>query len=457
MSSQPLTTESFYPQTQGDARPAFAPISPERRTAILDIIRGVAILLILLVNITNSGNSVYEHLGDARLLGWGSADQACWWFLRILIDGTQRGLLEILFGAGALILLRPTLDPNGPVAVADLYFRRNFWLILFGLFDVFALFWFGDILFPYGIAALLLFPLRRFSGKVLLAVALCYFGFVTYQGAEKYRHASAVYAAARQAEAMEVSHQALSVADTRALAERAQELAALHTPPALVAEERAARLGTLPAYARWLTHFWVSVVFGKLMPSYVADVFFSAVFGMALFRFGITQGARSTRFYLLLALGAYLPGLLLRIADAWTFTRFQALPSPAAVLAEPARLSVTVGHLALLHLVFRTRSGARLLAPFQAVGRVAFSCYLLQNFVSMWILFPGFALRLFGRFHWFGLTMLAFGMISIQPVLAGLWLRVFAIGPLEWLWRSLTYRKPQPFLRLRAVPETAAA
>src|ERR1700761_9468438 len=164
------------------------PKAVHERIAVLDIQRGIAILLIFLVNISNMGNSVYEHFGDVRLLGWQPADRTCWWMIRLFIDGTQRGLLQFLFGAGALILLSRTQRPEGPVAVVDLYFRRNLWLILFGLFDIFGLLWFGDILYQYGAAALLLFPLRSLSGKVLLAISLSAVAVVTAQSAGIYEH-----------------------------------------------------------------------------------------------------------------------------------------------------------------------------------------------------------------------------------------------------------------------------
>ena len=312
---------------------------------------GLAILLILLVNVSNMGNSVYEHFGDARLLGWRPADQVCWWIIRIFVDGTQRGLLEFLFGAGALLLLKKTLRPDGPVAIADLYFRRNLWLVAFGLFDIFGLFWFGDILFPYGIAALLLFPLRRLGAKALLALALAYVAFVTIQAEQTYQHRSVAYASAQAAQAKEAVHQPLTTDDTHALSARAKVLGALHTPPSAVAEERAARLGPFRAYARWLIHIWLTFVYGEFMLSYVVGIFFSAVIGMALFKLGITQGERSVRFYLLLAVCCYIPGLALRISAAWIFTRFNALPNHAAVFTEPARLLVTLGHVALLNLI----------------------------------------------------------------------------------------------------------
>ncbi len=181
------------------------------------------------------------------------------------------------------------------------------------------------------------------------------------------------------------------------------------------------------------------------------------VLGMALFKFGITQGKRSARFYALLAFSAYIPGLLVRANAALVLNQFQSLPNKAAIFAEVARILVTLGHVALINFLVKLPLGSLLLAPFQAVGRMAFSLYLMQNFLGMWILFPGFALGLWGRFGWFGLTMITLAVIAAQLIVANLWLRYFAIGPFEWLWRSLTYRQVQPFRHQARRPDPVLA
>ncbi len=261
-----------------------------------------------------------------------------------------------------------------------------------------------------------------------------------------YQQQAVAYHAAQTAQTKQSQHQTLTAEDNQAIAARAKTLAGLRMAAPAVAAERSARLGTFPVYAHWLTTFWETYVFGQYMPSYVTTVFFSTVLGMALFKFRVTQGERSLRFYALLAPLCYLPGLALRVSDARLFTQFQALPSKAGIFAEPARLLITLGHVALINLLVKSSSGHRLLGIFGAVGRTAFSGYLVQNFLSMWVLFPGFGFGLFGRYGWFGLSMMALGVMVVQVVVANVWLRFFAMGPLEWLWRSLTYKRVQPFL-----------
>ena len=122
--------------------------------------------------------------------------------------------------------------------------------------------------------------------------------------------------------------------------------------------------------------------------------------------------------------------------------------------ATPARLAVTLGHLALVNLLWSIRPGRMLLAPFKAAGRTAFSLYFMQQFIGIWILFAPWGPHLWGKLSWTGLYGVVLAVIVLQLVVANLWVKAFANGPLEWAWRSLSYVKRQPF-RKRG-PEAAA-
>jgi len=144
-------------------------VSTFERIASLDVLRGVAILFILFMNIPGMGNYAFI-VHDPRIPSWTNADSWSWWVQMTFMDGTQRGLLELLFGAGILIMARKAMEPDGPVAVADLHYRRNLYLCAFGLFNAFVLMWYGDILVTYGLAAVFLFPFRTMKPKWLLAI-----------------------------------------------------------------------------------------------------------------------------------------------------------------------------------------------------------------------------------------------------------------------------------------------
>src|SRR4051794_26228932 len=170
---------------------AIARIAPQERIANLDVLRGVAILAILVMNIPFMGGYVLERW-DPRVVSWTPAD---YWTLRLMdstLEGTQRGLLEMLFGAGIMIMARSAMRPDGPVAVADLHYRRNWLLILLGLFNALVLFWGGDILLPYGITALLLFQFRLLKPRTQIILGAFFLLLAMSEGA--YRYSERVHA-----------------------------------------------------------------------------------------------------------------------------------------------------------------------------------------------------------------------------------------------------------------------
>ena len=97
-------------------------------------------------------------------------------------------------------------------------------------------------------------------------------------------------------------------------------------------------------------------------------------------------------------------------------------------------------------LLFRSSIGRRLLAPFAAVGRMALTNYLMQSIVCTTI-FYGFGLAQFGKVSPLVGLQLALGIYAVQVVISNLWVRVFRFGPAEWVWRSITYGRPQPVRR----------
>src|SRR6478735_11987950 len=184
------------------------------RIASLDVTRGLAILFILFMNIPVMGG--YEFiLFDERYPTWTTAD---WWttFVRMTwLDGTQRGLLELLFGAGIMIMARRAMEPDGPVAVADLHYRRNLWLCAFGLFNAFVLLWWGDILLVYGIAATFLFPFRRMKPLAQCGVAAAFLAALVAYAAVQYHDKAERYDTVARVTAAQAAHQKVSAEDKK--------------------------------------------------------------------------------------------------------------------------------------------------------------------------------------------------------------------------------------------------
>lgn len=136
---------------------------------VLDILRGVAILGLLLVSIRYYG---LPQAAVGQLVRGPHGGN--YWLLKLthlLFDNKLRALLSMLFGAGMLLFLAKPKDVPG-LPVPDLFIRRQLWLMGFGLLNAIVLLCPNDILFQYGIVGVLLFPFQRLSTRGLLIGAV---------------------------------------------------------------------------------------------------------------------------------------------------------------------------------------------------------------------------------------------------------------------------------------------
>src|ERR1700750_2868715 len=156
---------------------AAAPVAVASRLASLDVLRGFALLGILLANVEDfaapSGNlhdiplDVVSHFGPHHAL-----DVAVMTWQWMFVEGKMRALFGMLFGAGTVLLLQRVEQRAGAAAAADVFHRRNMWLLLFGIIHG-TLIWNGDILLFYGgIALLFLYPIRRVTARWLVSIGL---------------------------------------------------------------------------------------------------------------------------------------------------------------------------------------------------------------------------------------------------------------------------------------------
>ncbi|WP_118856641.1 DUF418 domain-containing protein [Sphingomonas mesophila] len=435
-------------------------VAGSERIASLDVIRGIAILFILVMNIPWMGG--YEFaLWDFRYPTWTSADYWTTLVTKTWLEGTQRGLLELLFGAGIMIMARHAMTPDGPVAVADLHYRRNLWLILFGLANAFVLLWPGDILLIYGIAAIFLFPFRRMGWKGQLGFAGLLFGALIWYGAADYRANAAKLAKVERVMAAEAAGKALSEDDKTLLKERREQIERRTQMPAdnvqqkkKIAEADAARHGDFVSYWRYQAEGWMFLM-SQFFWFIEAEVAATMLVGMALFRLGIIQGRARTSAYVALLLGGYAVGLGLRGSQWLEILRFQPGQHWQDMFGDVARLAVTLGHVGLIHLILRSAPGRALLRPFVAAGRMPLTVYLFTSLLMMWVVFAPWGLDWFGRFGMAKLALLALAVIAAELVAANLWMRRFENGPLEWLWKSLAYERRQPFRKIPREPAAA--
>ena len=220
----------------------------------------------------------------------------------------------------------------------------------------------------------------------------------------------------------------------------------------LALQEAAGRSGSFTDYAGFMigSYMWIlgqgGLFFGVL------EAFSTMLIGIALWKLGFIQGKRTTREYLGVMLVAYAFGLGARYLGVTERLTFTPIPKTMWMTAEFARLAVTLGHVALINLAVKAATGRTLLAPLKAAGQMAFSLYFLEQIIGLFILFAPFALHLPGGQGWAWLAWQATMVVAGLLIFANVWMRFFVSGPLEWLWRSLSYNQRQPFVR-RAVAD----
>jgi uncharacterized protein len=418
----------------GTANQSPGPVPQQERVQALDVARGIAVLGVLLMNIwAFAGPQAFFDYPFA-IADRAGAPVATWAVIHTLFEGSQRTLLSLLFGAGALLLMT-RLDRNGPPGVGrGTWYRRTVVLIAFGLVNAYVFLWPADILFIYGLAGLCLYPLRNLRTPVLLAIMVA---------------ALAVPAVLR---GLEVGHlQALEIAAqadaaSPAAGEWAAELKKARPGPAdadMAAEIRAMQSGSLGEIA--LRQAKVSLILQLIvgLKWWFLDALAMMILGMVLCRSGIlTRPAPRSRYATISAAG-FLVGLPLAIwqTSALLASDFHPVTVEITKLTyDVRRLAMALGYLGLILWFSHAAGGLGIRRALAAAGRMALTNYLAQSILCA-LIFYGFGLGLYGRVTGYQLYGVVFAIWALELAWSGWWLRRYQIGPFEWVWRSLTYRR----------------
>ena len=399
------------------------PITTEERIRSLDVLRGFALLGILLMNIQCMAMIEAAYFNPTAYGDLEGINRAVWAVCHVFADQKFMALFSMLFGAG-VVVFAGRLEEKGR-RPAGLHYRRTFWLILFGCLHGYFL-WYGDILFTYGMCALVVYLLRRLPPALLFLLGLVSLAFC-----------SLLYLGLGWA---------ISTLPPEDLAKMDAEM---WTPGAeVVAEEVEAYRG---GFGEQMGHRG----FASLMMQTQAFLCYLSwragglmLIGMAFFKWGILSGLRSDRFYAILAavgLGIGVPvisfGAVQHFRHDWAFEYSFFLGSQFNYWGS---LFVTAGYVGALVLALRRLKSWKLWTLLAAVGRMAFTNYILQT-VLVTFVFYGHGLGLFGKVERIGQLGIVLTVWILQIALSAAWMSRFRFGPLEWLWRSLTYWKLQPF------------
>lgn len=426
-----------------------APIAAEERLATLDVVRGLAVLGILVMNVVEFGLPIRAYGNPAGGGGSEGADLWTWFVQAALFDGKMRALFSMLFGAG-LVLLADRMERTGRGGEsADFLLRRCLWLIPFGLVDRFLLQWTGDILYMYGLLGMVAIAFRKLRPRAqILAGILCLSAFIPI---EAWHHHQIAAVRAQAAEAAELAAAGEEVpAELAAAQTRWERRLAPPSPEAVQPEIEAMRGSYADVFAyRWNYHHDFQADY--LYYYFVWDVLGMMLLGMGLLRLGFFTGALPRSAYLLiLAAGLAAAAASFLWARAWAATGFSNGELELRSLHE-ATYAYTRGLTGLawaagLILIVRAGLARALTRALAAVGRMAFSNYILQTLCCTFLFF-GYGLGYYAKFSRSQLMLVWLAVTLIQVAFSLIWLRHFRFGPLEWAWRSLTYWRRQPLRR----------
>ncbi|MDR3633239.1 MAG: DUF418 domain-containing protein [Isosphaeraceae bacterium] len=427
-------------------RPA-EPVEAKDRVRSVDVLRGVALLGILAMNIV--AFAWPDGVDSNPLLdpGAGSLDVGLWALNHVVFDTKMMSLFSMLFGAG-LVLMADRARARG-TRLVWVYYRRIFWLLVIGLIHAY-LIWGGDILVEYAACGFLLYPLRKLRPRTLIVIGLClnlvfvpmFLGFRAYL--VPFLRETAARAEAKERAGQPVKEWEKSVRDSW------KEITTRDSREGFLKEMAWHR----SSYFQVVKHRASEVIWMHLLGIPFVMIELSGgrmLIGMGLMKLGVFSTACSRRTYLTMMLVGYGLGLPLMgldvynemthgfFADHW----IDRVLHGGFFLTLLGSLPVVFGHIGAVMLVCQSQALPWLTRRLAAVGQMALSNYLFHSILFTTV-FNGYGLDLYGSIHRPMLYVFVLLVWAFQLWLSPVWLASFRYGPAEWVWRSLTYGKLQP-------------
>ncbi len=370
------------------------PVRERARITSLDLIRGVAVLGILLMNAVSFrfGTGPYFNLSAGGSETW--LDWAVGIFGEIFVDQKFMGLFSLLFGAGMILFIDRASEKGGHAVLLNLW--RNTLLLLIGILHY--LLWDGDVLMAYALSSLFLLALRKLPNRALISLGVVLF-LLSVACAVIAQHLA------------DTTHASVSGLWT----------------PGEVSDD------------------------GIIGPPVLLGFFLRALglilVGAGLYRIGFMNGGLPARTYRMTAIIGLAVGLLLAAAGVVVTALNDYSREIAFVGQIPNTLGTipaSLGYMSLI-ILWNNRADNRLKGRLRAVGRMALTNYLAQTVLGVLVL-----TTLLGDVDFVNrsaVLVFVFAVWALQVWWSQAWLSRFLFGPAEWLWRVATYRSGQPLRR----------
>ena len=374
------------------------PTESKERIDSLDIIRGVALFGILLMNIVGFGlyKAYYDPTNSGGATGW---DLKVWWINNLFFEGTMRGLFSMLYGAGIVLFNSRTVNGLLGIEVTDAYFRRTLWLLMFGVVHAYLLLWVGEILFPYAVVGLVAYSFRNMRPKQLIIGGLLLSTMLTLLNTKDYFNTKETFDSYNTAIATKRNSDTLTLESKKAIAEWETIMADKKvTPDAYnnIKKEFNKSYASIVWYRASIVQVRQSVT---LYREWIWDVFSMVLLGMAFFKNGIFKAEKTNRYYWIMLLSGYLIGIAVNYWETNYIVQhhfdIQAF-SLTAITHELGRVPTTIGHIGLIMLFIKSGICPLLKKALAAVGQMAFTNYIMHTIICIFI-FMGFGFGAYGK------------------------------------------------------------
>ncbi len=335
------------------------PVQQKDRISIIDSLRGIAILGILLMNIPVFG--FQNGRFDFTLYNETGINYKFWFGIGLIADGTQRALFSMLFGAGIILFFESVYKKTVGMQAADYFFRRQLWLAVFSLFDVFVLLWNGDILLDYALWGMVIFTFRTWSAKsLLIAAGFCLLFMVARETRDLYKDKEMVYRG-EVAAAVDTTKRQLTPSEKDYVTGMTDLKNRSTHESKLQRAERSLRKigrGTYEELYDFRTDSYVNSLVRYFFYE-CWDVLLFMFLGMAFFKMGILTGKAPTKTYLWmaivgLAVGIFLTNIFLQQFIHWKFNRFDMVKNLKFQSYELGRAFRSVGVFGVIMLMYKS-------------------------------------------------------------------------------------------------------
>lgn len=404
-----------------------SPISKQERIEVLDVMRGLAIGGILIGNM--QWFSGYGMMPASLAQQGPFSDQLTHFLVHFFVEGKFYSIFSFLFGFGfALQIARA--EERGETK-ASLFKRRLFWLLMIGLLHAYLL-WAGDILSIYALMGFLLISFRKKINQSLLkwAFALMVVPILTY-----------------------LLLYALFVAFVPAEALARIDATPMDFWSASVRKvQQSSYLQIITDYnLKYIVGRYASLIFEMRLPKILAMF----LLGFYAYRRGVFQNLSAHQQFISRVL---IYGLVLGLTGNLAFAVFAGTeavlpPTPAGIVGVITYAfgvpALALFFIALVATLWQRAGWRRVLTWLAPVGRMALTNYLLQTVICV-LIFYGYGFGLFGTVGATKATLIALSIFLFQILMSSLWLKYFSYGPMEWIWRQLTYGRR---LSLRIRPQ----